>query len=414
MANILILNIIIPYPLHHNGNTVRVLPLSRELARQHRCYLAAFGEPDDRYRALEGLHEYEDILLLPPMPSHNPWWRHLFWRSGSLIKRLHPFYYRDCVNRLAVFASRHNIDVVLAHTMIASEFAENLPVRSKIVDCIDSRTLYLERRYAKQPGKKASHWEGLKVKRELARARYQESRLLNHFFLATTISSRDSETLLKLTGAHEGQIIDIPNGVSPDLEQWTGSEVSPKRSIAFWGALDFPPNATAVAYFYEQVFLPYLSKSGISWHIIGRNPGQEIRALAERHENIIVTGYVPDLFALVRDIPVVVNPMLIGGGLKNKVLEAFAMQRAVVSNRLGMEAIEAIPGKHYLPAETPEEFARQILELVDSSDLASAIGRNARELVLSRYTWSVIGERMNALIDSCLDRHPLASPGQVL
>lgn len=401
MANLLILNITIPYPLHHNGNTVRVLPMSRELAKHHRCYLAAFGEADERYRELAAHHEYEDILLLPPFPTAHPWWRHLFWRTGNLIKRLHPHYYCDCVAKLTAFANRHHIDLVLAHTMIASEFAEELPVARKIVDTIDSRYLYLERRYANPHPTNMTLWERLKAAREMARARYQESRLLRHFALATTVSARDSATLRDLTGSPDGRIFDIPNGVAPELEQWNDAGAIPGRSIAFWGALDFPPNATAVIYFYEQVFLPYLSNANVSWHIIGRNPGPGIQALAKRHDNIIVTGYVPDLFALVRGIPVVVNPMLIGGGLKNKVLEAFAMQRAVVSNALGMEAIDATPGKHYLSAETPGEFAAQILALLDDATLAQTIGHEARELVLDRYTWPIVGEKMNGLIDHC-------------
>lgn len=400
MANILILNIIIPYPLHYNGNTVRVLPLSRELAKHHRCYLAAFGEADERFRQLAERHEYADILLLPPPPTKHPWWRHLFWRTGNLIKRLHPEYYRNCVEKLHVFADRNAIDLVLVHTMIASEFAEELQITHKLVDAIDSRTLYLERRYADMQTSGISILERIKAQRELARAHYQESRLLNHFDLAFTISARDSATLRALTGASEDKVLDIPNGVSPALENWAESTTSASRSIAFWGALDFPPNATAVDYFYKKIFLPHLSKTDISWYIIGRNPGPEIQALAERHANIVVTGYVEDLFGLARDIPVVVNPMLIGGGLKNKVLEAFAMQRAVVSNALGMEAIDAIPGEHYFAAETPEEFAAQILKCLDNPDIASATGHRARELVLKRYTWSAIGEKLNTLVNN--------------
>jgi glycosyltransferase involved in cell wall biosynthesis len=90
--------------------------------------------------------------------------------------------------------------------------------------------------------------------------------------------------------------------------------------------------------------------------------------------------------------------MLIGGGLKNKVLEAFAMQRAVVSNTLGMEAIDATPGEHYVAAETPAEFAARIQELLDDTTRAHVIGRAAREYLLERYTWRVVGQQMNALI----------------
>lgn len=405
MANILVVNIIIPYPLHHNGNSVRVLPLSRELGRHHRCYLAAFGEADQRYLDLRESGDYADILLLPPIPSRNPWWRHLFWRTGNLIKRLHPGYYRECVAKLTAFAVRNDIDLVLAHTMIASEFAEELPVKRRMVDVIDSRSLYLQRHYAN--GKHAAApplRERFMAKRELARARYQESRLLDHFAIATTISARDSAMLKDLTPTGSNRVFDLPNGVSPELENWNVPDSAPERAICFWGALDFPPNTTAVAYFYKEVFLPHLSESGITWYIIGRNPTREIQSMAERHDNIVVTGYLPDLFAFVTRIPVMINPMLIGGGLKNKVLEAFAMRRAVVSNALGMEAIDAVAGTHYLAAETPEDFAGRIHELLASPERVATIGRNARDLVLTKYTWTAIGQRLLELTEQALSR----------
>lgn len=402
MANILILNIIIPFPLHHNGNSVRVLPLSRELAKHHRCFLAAFGEADQRYHDLKKLHEYEDILLLPPIPSRHPWWRHLFWRTGNLIKRLHPAYYRECVAKLTEFATRNHIDLVLAHTMIASEFAEELPVKHKMVDVVDSRCLYLQRSYANMDRATLPMREHIKAGREMARARYQESRLLNHFSLATTISSRDSEMLKNLSDADPNRVIDLPNGVSPELEEWADRAHAPERAVCFWGALDFPPNTTAVAYFYKEVFLPYLADSGITWYIIGRNPTPEIQSMAKSHDNIIVTGYLPDLFAFVSRIPIMINPMLIGGGLKNKVLEGFAMRRAVVSNALGMEAIDATAGVHYLAAESPMEFAARIDELLDRPERAAELGRNARELVLRKYTWTAIGQQLCRLMDRTL------------
>lgn len=396
MANLLIINITVPYPLHHNGNTVRVLPLTQELGKDHRCYLATFGEKDERYNELAAQGIYDDILLLPAIPRKLPWWRHVFWRTGNLIKRLHPDYYRHCVSRIGEFAQHNRIDSVLVHTMIASEFAESLPIANKVVDAIDSRYLYLERQ--QRNASKKGIMQRVKAKRELARARYQESRLLQHFSLATTISARDSATLRQLTRADDKRIFDIPNGVSPELETWADTGVAPERAIAFWGALDFPPNKVAVTYFYEQIFLPYLSEQNLTWYIIGRNAGPDIQAYALRHPNIVVTGFVPDLFALVRNIPVLINPMLIGGGLKNKVLEAFAMQRAVVSNALGMEAIHATPGKHYLAAETPRDFAEQTLQLLDDPALARRIGQAARQLVLEQYTWPAIARKMNDLL----------------
>jgi glycosyltransferase involved in cell wall biosynthesis len=344
--------------------------------------------------------------LLPPFPTRLPWRRHFLWRTGNLFRRLHPGYYRDCVTRLNAFAARHNIDLVLAYTLEISEFAAEIHVTGKIVDIVDSRYLFLSRLRDSTPSKTTTLLGRLRLSREMARARYRESRLLEDFSSVITISARDSATIKSFLSTGKERVFDIPNGVSPELESWHDTNPPHERAIAFWGALDFPPNTTAIHYFYNKVFLPFLNDRNVVWYIVGRNPGPDIEALAKSHSNIIVTGYVPDLFSLVQHIPVVINPMLIGGGMKNKVLEAFAMQRAVVSNALGIEAIDATPGKHYVAAETPEQFAEQVLNLLDNPEHAKAIGRAARERVLERYAWPVIGRLMNGLVERCLAGPP--------
>lgn len=88
--------------------------------------------------------------------------------------------------------------------------------------------------------------------------------------------------------------------------------------------------------------------------------------MAEEHDNIVVTGEVADLFALIARIPIVINPMRSGGGLKNSVLESMALERLVISNRLGIEAVDAVRDVH--------RAADRYLALV-SQTLAPGTGR---------------------------------------
>jgi glycosyltransferase involved in cell wall biosynthesis len=97
-----------------------------------------------------------------------------------------------------------------------------------------------------------------------------------------------------------------------------------------------------------------------------------------------------------------INPMRTGSGLKNKVLEAFALERLVISNDMGMEALCAIKDRHYIQAEGPDQFAKEILKYSRLTAARRCIGQNARKLVLENYTWDKIGERYLNLIDSVL------------
>jgi glycosyltransferase involved in cell wall biosynthesis len=163
------------------------------------------------------------------------------------------------------------------------------------------------------------------------------------------------------------------------------------NAVAFWGNLDFAPNRAAVEYFCTEVFLPYLRTTGTLFFVIGSNPSPELVRLSRMEPAIRVLGFVDDLFGLVARIPVVVNPLISGTGLKNKVLEAFALGRAVVSTSLGMEAIEAINGDHFVAADDPKTFAAAVSGLLAAPQERSRLGANARAFVLQRYTWESIG-----------------------
>lgn len=402
MVNILVVNLIAPFPVNYTGNTVRVLPISRALTKKYTCFLAAFEEESERVAGLRAEHVYEDILLLPALGTDASFLRYFFPRSGHLARVQHPAYYREIVSKIESFIEKNKIELILVHSLMASEFVEvgyNIPV---ILDNIDCQTLSVKRRRAYLEGSGLGFVARVALLVTYIRARYQESGLTRRFSLVTTVSPVDRQQLVELNRGGANRIVDIPNGVTPELLDCPIPEKQKRRSIAFWGALDFPPNYSAVAYFYEQVFKPYLSDKGITWYILGRNPGPEISAMGERHENIVVTGFVEDLFGLVSQIPIMINPMQMGGGLKNKVLEAFALERLVISNSMGMEAMPAQDGIHFILANKPREMADCILKYLSAADECARIGVRAREFVTQNYSWAVVGERFLDLVDSVI------------
>ena len=98
-----------------------------------------------------------------------------------------------------------------------------------------------------------------------------------------------------------------------------------------------------------------------------------------------------------------VNPMVSGSGLKNKLLEAFALGRAVVSTAMGSEAIKATPGEHFLLGRDAKDFAHKVMYLVSDPTAAQALGARARQLIEQRYTWHAVENQWRSLLTSALD-----------
>jgi len=397
--NILIISNQVPFPIH-DGYTLRVFHLTRQLAKQHNCYLASFNQNSSDLGPLEEQKIFQEVELLPVNRGRPRLLRHFRLSEENFIELSYPQYFYEIVKRLEDLRRTWKIDGIVSFSEL--EFSSALEGLEKVVDICDCLTLFLERAY-KQKRELLRVPQKIKSLLHLHRVRAQECKVCRNFKLITVISPVDCGRLKKLAGSNQENVVVVPNGVDPDLllHTYKGQEI--EKSIIFWGNLSFPPNYSAVEHFFKEVYEPYLAVQGVQWFIVGGNPSKNIFDLGKKFENIIVTGYKKDLYEIASRVPIMINPMIMGGGLKNKVLEAFALRRVVISNQMGIEAIqEAKSGVHYIQAESPLEFATAILDCLSDRKTRSDIGNNARKLVEDNYTWSKVGALWNASINSAL------------
>src|ERR1044071_9484671 len=85
-----------------------------------------------------------------------------------------------------------------------------------------------------------------------------------------------------------------------------------------------------------------------------------------------------------------VIPVRAGGGMRVRILEAFARAIPVVTTTVGLEGIQAQPGKDVLVEDNPVEFARSVTELLQNKQLQGQLSRNGRKLVEEKYDWQVV------------------------
>jgi len=101
-----------------------------------------------------------------------------------------------------------------------------------------------------------------------------------------------------------------------------------------------------------------------TFHLVGANPGPKVQALASR-TGIKLSANLPDLRSAVCSAQVYVCAIRHGTGLKSKMLEAMAMRMPIVAYHPGSTVgIDCVYGKHLLAAETPQEFAAHVVELL--------------------------------------------------
>jgi glycosyltransferase involved in cell wall biosynthesis len=92
----------------------------------------------------------------------------------------------------------------------------------------------------------------------------------------------------------------------------------------------------------------------------------------------------------------VVAPLRIGGGTRLKILDAWALGKAVVSTPAGAEGLAVRDGRNILLAEAPDAFADAVLRVLDSEELRGRLEKEGRASAVERYDWDVIGAPMTA------------------
>jgi polysaccharide biosynthesis protein PslH len=178
----------------------------------------------------------------------------------------------------------------------------------------------------------------------------------------------------------------IPNGV--DGEQYRPqNQQQINRSCVFWGRLDFGPNIQALEWFCKNVW-PVVRSSlpDARLGIFGFSPTEPVLALANR-DGVTVVADLPDLRAEVDRHQVVVLPFVSGGGIKNKLLEAAGLGKAIVCSPQacgGLRVPEPLP---FQRVGSVKEWAAAIQALWADSERRQKLGAAARKWVLEHHTW---------------------------
>jgi glycosyltransferase involved in cell wall biosynthesis len=163
--------------------------------------------------------------------------------------------------------------------------------------------------------------------------------------------------------------------------------------------MDYRPNVDAALWFALEV-LPRIQRSVPDAHftVVGQKPHPRLDRLREL-PGVTLTGQVPDIRPFIQAADVYVAPLRMGSGTRLKLLEAMAMERAIVSTRLGAEGLEAAAGEALVIADQPGSFASAVVDLLQDAARRQILGRQASALVRARYDWPVIIPRVEAVYE---------------
>ena len=373
-----------PYPLSHGG-AVRIFNLLREMAAEFDVFLFAFRDqetPDDVAPVLEYCAR---IILVGKSRYREPRW------SSLLPPEVHEFRSTAMVGALERIRREYKIEAVQVEYTMLAPYAGDILVEHDITFDLyrQVRDRLLTR--AAQLSRQWDYW----------RWRRFETKWLKRYKQVVVMSEQDRTTL------DRSNVAVIPNGV--DLERFTPEIERPGQRLLFVGSFRHFPNIVAYRFFMEQVWPILRAQSpGITVTVVA---GQDPLIYWRQHtglpalpadDRVHLLEFVRDVRPLYVEANLVLVPTLVSAGTNLKVLEAMAMERAVVSTYSGCAGLGL---EHYVNvwiADTPEDFANAIQTLLQNQELREQFAAAGRAHVERNFGWQEIGARQRALIRKLL------------
>jgi len=387
----------LPYP-PHQGTTIRNFNVIRQLAVDHEVHLLSFvdhpSELDSAAPLLEVCRSVRAIAA--PHRTTSQRMRTLFTSTlPDMAMRLPSVAFQE---NLDDFLKREAPDVVQVEGIEMAQYglgvsASRTSGRPLLVFDDHNAEYVLQRRAFETDVRRPRRWIGAAYSwvQWHRLARYERLTCLKHDRIVVA-SEADQAALRRLMP--ELEITVIPNGVDSAFYQRTAGTYThvtiPPHSMVFTGKMDFRPNIDGVVWFVHEV-LPSIRAQlpDACFYIVGQKPHP--RVLALRNEpGVVVTGYVDDVRPYIAGADVCVVPLRIGGGTRLKIMESLAMSAAVVATSLGCEGFPLEHGRHLLIADSPEQFASTVVELLHDDAARARLGVEARRFVKERYDWANI------------------------
>jgi sugar transferase (PEP-CTERM/EpsH1 system associated) len=401
---ILFLTSQLPYP-PYQGGAIRTYNMIVNLAPRHEIHLLSFvNSPDDVERAAP-LRPYCQTIEVVPVPRRSSLKRlltTLFSPLPDMALRLPSAEFR---HKLAVRLESEHFDVVQVESIEMALYAmgdagweaDDRPLW--VFDDYNAEYV-LQQRAFETDVRHPRRWIGaLYSFIQWQKLRRYETAVCQRVDRVVAVSEADKEILQKL--APDTVVTVIPNGV--DTRAYDPGQTYPlvlePHSIVFTGKMDFRPNIDAVLWFCHQV-LPLIKTQvpDVHFYIVGQKPPPRLMSLAE-DPAVTLTGYVDDVKPYIAGAAVYAVPLRIGGGTRLKIMEAMALGKAIVSTSLGCEGYPVTSGRELLITDTPQDFARRVVELLGNARRREELGRAGRRFVEERYDWRAIVPRLERVYE---------------
>lgn len=373
---------------------------ANELAAMgHRVVLASRGERDSVRAEGAGRMLPREVvdLSMPYRPSLNEIIRLSARRLPSAAIRIGTGWVTRDIRRMEAVGFLPHAVVVVGPALVGALDILQRAWKTQLLPVVmfvpyDSVYLSLLRRREHDRGLRAV-WNG--IQRHLWRS--AERDLFCRSDACVLVTPTDAKSVAREWERVDGLHV-VTNGVDTGyFSPVTGEER--RDTVSLSGNLWAADTDEAVHWFLREVWPEVRrQKPGAVAELVGRDPSDALREIAPFVPGVRLIGSVADIRPYVGLAAVYVLPVRSGTGIKNRMLEAMALQRAIVATSTAAAGTQAEAGLHFRLADEPLVMANEIVHLLNSPTDRTKLGRAARALVERAHSWRTAAREVERIL----------------
>ena len=246
-------------------------------------------------------------------------------------------------------------------------------------------------------------WRRALWRREAGCLRAAEAAWCRSADLVLAISDEDRAALQALAPATP--MVTVQSGANLQPAAGGAEALADPPCFFHVGSLEWAPRWEGLAWLVREVWPRLRARLPAARLLVAGSVSEARRAelAAVRAQGVEVLGYVGDLPALARTCAGMVVPMRCGGGIKIRVLTAWANGWPVAgTTRLG-EGLPARSESNCLMADEPDALAVALARLATDPALRTRLADAGRATHAAHFSWEAIGRALRAAHLACLE-----------
>ncbi|MEO6902990.1 MAG: glycosyltransferase [Bacteroidia bacterium] len=365
----------VPYPLE-KGDKLRAFNQIKQLSKNNEIILFALSDRDYDEKAEIELRKYCSTISIIRFSKITILFNLIRTLFDGKPFQVGYFYFKRAQKKVDELIKKYQPDHIYCQLIRTVEYVKSYSNIPKTLDYMDVFSKGMERRKYSAP----FYLKPL-LNIEYKRLLKYENRIFNYFNNKTIISDQDKNLI---PHPQKNDIVVVPNGVDTDF--FNPVPCKKEYELLFNGNMNYPPNIESVQYLVNKIMpLVWKQLPNTRLFISGATPHPKVLEL--KSDKVIISGWVDDIRENFMKCKILIAPMQISIGLQNKLLEAMAMKLPCVTSVLANNALGAINGQQIMVAQTPEEYAACIFDLLNDENKAKQLADNAYQFVNANFNW---------------------------